>query len=102
MVLQYKSSGLAFLIILSAGALATIGMFSVPEVSAEKCNNNEDNNCNGEDIYQKSWTANGCDLGNENDDQSKKNTDDNLFACVNTATNLENLAVIPDQFAEIR
>jgi hypothetical protein len=103
MKLSCKPSGLTLIVILFAGAIATVGIFSMPEGFAEKCKNNEDNNCNEDTIYQKSWTTNGCDLGNENYEHSKKSIDvNNTFACVNTVTNLENLAVIPDQFAEIR
>jgi hypothetical protein len=102
MMLSCKPSGLTLIVILFAGAIAAVGIFSLPEGFAEKCKNNEDNNCNTDTIYQKSWTTNGCELGNKNNEHSKKSIDDNLFACVNSVTNLQNLAVIPDQFAEVR
>jgi hypothetical protein len=76
-------------------------MFSLPEGFPQKCNNNEDNNFKEDTIYQKSRTTNGYDLRNENNEHGKKCINDNPFACVNSVTNLENLAV-PDQFAEIR
>ena len=63
--------------------------------------NNEDNNCNETDVNQKIWTDNKCKLENLSNDHSNENFDDNLLACVNTVTNLENLATIPDQFAAI-
>jgi hypothetical protein len=102
MMLNYKHSGLTVIIILVAGSIVTLGINSLSEVFAEKCKNNGDNNCNKDKIDQKSWTTNGCDLGNKNNEGSKKSSDDNLFACVNIVTNLQNLAVIPDQFAETR
>jgi len=34
-------------------------------------------------------------------DHSNENFDDNLLECVNTVTNLEDFATIPDQFAPI-
>lgn len=89
-----------FFVILAAGSLTAIVTISTSTSFADKCKNDNDNNCNSGDIDQKSWTTNTCDLGNENSDKSIKSFDSNLFACVNTVTNLENLAVIPDQFSE--
>lgn len=103
MMLNCKHSGVTAIIILFVGSsIVTLGIFSLPNVYAEKCKDNGDNNCNEDSINQKSWTTNGCDLGNENKKGSKESSDDNLFTCANIVTNLQNLAVIPDQFAETR
>jgi hypothetical protein len=95
-----KMANVIFFVILAAGSLTAIVTISTSTSFADKCKNDNDNNCNSGDIDQKSWTTNTCDLGNENSGNSIKSFDSNLFACVNTVTNLENLAVIPDQFSE--
>jgi hypothetical protein len=96
-----KASDMAIFFILAAAALTTIGVFSVPAVFADKCDNNEDNNCNQADVNQKISTDNKCKLDNLSNDHSNKNFDDNLLECVNTVTNLKDFATIPDQFAAI-
>ena len=97
----WKARDLAIFVIMVAGALTTIGVFSVPSVFADKCDNNEDNNCNQADVNQKSSTDNKCRLDNLSNDHSNKNSDHNLLECVNTVTNLEDFATMPDQFAAI-
>jgi len=95
---------MAFFVIVAAAILTTIGVSSVSSVSsvfADKCDNNEDNNCNQADVNQKSSTDNKCKLDNLSNDHSNENFDDNLLECVNTVTNLEDFATIPDQFAAI-
>ena len=92
---------MAFFVIVAAGLLTTIGVISIPSVFADKCDNNEDNNCNEADVNQKTWTNNKCELENLDSDHSNKNFDDNLLECVNTVTNLRDFATIPDQFAAI-
>ena len=68
---------MAFFVIVAAGLLTTIGVFSVPSVFADKCDNNEDNNCNQTDVNQKTWTDNKCKLDNLSNDHSNENFDDN-------------------------
>ena len=92
---------MAIFIIMAAGLLTTIGIFSVPSVFADKCNKNEDNNCNETDINQKIGTDNKCKLENLSNDHSNENFDENTIECKNIATNLKNFATIPDQFAAI-
>jgi len=99
MEFRSKASDMAIFFILAAGALTTIGVFSIPAVFADKCDNNEDNNCNETDVNQRTWTNNECELENLNKDHSNENFDDNLLACINTVRNLEDFATIPDQFA---
>lgn len=95
-------ANIIFIVILAAGSLTAIASISTAIAFADKCKNDNDNNCNSGDIDQKSWTTNTCDLGNEDSGKSTNSFDSNpLFRCVNTVTNLENLAVIPDQFSEI-
>ena len=94
-----QARDLAFFIILAAGALTTVGVFSVPSVFADKCDKNEDNNCNETEINQKTWTDNRCKLENLDKDRSNENVHDSTLACVNAVRNLENFATIPDQFA---
>ncbi len=96
-----KARDSAIFIILAVGALTTIGVFSIPSVFADKCDKNEDNNCNEADVNQKISTDNKCKLDNLSKNHSSKNFDDNLLSCVNTVTNLEDFATIPDQFAAI-
>ena len=64
MEFRSKASNMAIFVILAAGLLTTIGVFSVPSGFADKCNNNEDNNCNKTDVNQKIWTDNKCKLEN--------------------------------------
>ena len=101
MEFRSRGSNMAFFVIVAAGLLTTIGVFSIPSVFADKCDNNEDNNCNHADVNQKSSTDNKCKLDNLSNDHSNENFDDNLLECVNTVTNLEDFATIPDQFAAI-
>jgi hypothetical protein len=95
-------SNMAYFVFVAAGLLTTIGIISIPSVFADKCDNNEDNNCNETDVNQKIWTDNKCKLENLSNDQSNENFDDNhRLPCINTVTNLEDFATIPDQFAAI-
>jgi hypothetical protein len=90
---------LAIFVIMVAGALTTIGVFSVPSVFADKCDKNENNNCNETGIKQETWTDNRCKLENLDNDRSNENVQNSTLACVNVVGNLEDLATIPDQFA---
>ena len=92
---------MAIFVIVAAGLFTTIGIFSVPSVFADKCNKNEDNNCNKTDVNQKIGTDNKCKLENLSNDHSNENFDKNKIECKNIATNLKNFATIPDQFAAI-
>ena len=98
MEFRSKVSNMIFVIV-AAGLLTTIGVSSIPSVFADKCDNNEDNNCNKADVNQKIWTDNKCKLENLSKDHSHENFDDNLLSCINTLTNLEDFSTIPDQFA---
>jgi hypothetical protein len=99
MEFRSKASDMAIFVILAAGALTTIGVLSVPAVFADKCDNNEDNNCNETDVNQKTWTNNKCELENLDSDHSNENFFKNTLPCVNEVRNLEDFATIPDQFA---
>ena len=99
MEFRSRGSNMAFLVIVAAGLLTTIGVFSIPSVFADKCDNNGDNNCNKSDVEQKSLTDNKCKLENLSKDHSNENFDDNLLSCINSATNLKDFSTIPDQFA---
>ena len=94
-----KARDLAIFIILGVGALTTVGVFSVPSIFADKCDKNEDNNCNETGIRQETWTDNRCKLENLDNDRSNENVQNSTLACVNVVGNLEDLATIPDQFA---
>ena len=94
-----KARDLAIFVIMVAGALTTIGVFSVPSVFADKCDKNENNNCNETGINQETWTDNRCKLENLDNDRSNENVQNSTLACVNIVRNLEDLATIPDQFA---
>lgn len=94
-----KARDLAIFIILAAGALTTVGVFSIPSVFADKCDKNEDNNCNQTEINQETWTDNRCKLENLDNHRSNENVNNNTLACANAVRNLENLATMPDQFA---
>jgi len=91
-----KARDLAIFIILGVGALTTV---VVPSISADKCDKNEDNNCNETEINQGTWTDNRCKLENLDNDRSNENVHNSTLACVNAVRNLEDLATIPDQFA---
>ena len=99
MVFRTKVSNVAFFVIVTGGLLTAIGVFSVPLVFADKCDENGDNNCNEADVNQKIGADNKCKLENLSNDHSNENFDDNILACVNIVTNLEDFATIPDQFA---
>ena len=94
-----KARDLAIFVIMVAGALTTIGVFSVPSVFADKCDKNENNNCNETGINQETWTDNRCKLENLDNDRSNENVQNSTLACVNVVGNLEDLATIPDQFS---
>ena len=94
-----KVKDMTVFIIMAAGLLTTIEIFTEPSVFADKCNKNGDNNCNDTDIDQKIGTDNKCKIDNLSKDHSNENLDDNLLACINSAQNVKNLATIPDQFA---
>ena len=94
-----KARDLAIFIILGVGALTTVGVFPVPSIFADKCDKNEDNNCNETEINQETWTDNRCKLENLDNDRSNENVHNSTLACVNAVRNLEDLATIPDQFA---
>ena len=94
-----KARDLAIFIILGVGALTTIGVFSVPSIFADKCDKNEDNNCNETEINQETSTDNRCKLENLDNDRSNENVHNRTLACVNAVRNLEDLATISDQFA---
>ena len=94
-----KARDLAIFIILGVGALTTVGVFSVPSIFADKCDKNEDNNCNETEINQETWTDNRCKLENLDNDRSNENVQNSTLACVNVVGNLEDLATIPDQFS---
>lgn len=94
-----KARVLAIFIFLATGALTTIGVFSLPSIFADKCDKNEDNNCNETQINQETGTDNRCKLENLDNDHSNENVHNSTLACVNAVRNLEDLATIPDQFA---
>ena len=54
-------------------------IFSEPSVFADKCDKNEDNNCNETDVNQKIGTDNKCKIDNLSNDHSNENFDDNLL-----------------------
>ena len=91
MEFRSKASDMAIFVIVAAGSLTTIGIFSVPSVFADKCNNNEDNNCNETDVNQKTWTDNKCKLENLSNDHSNENFDNNTLACKNDCKKFEEL-----------
>jgi hypothetical protein len=99
MEFRTKVKDMTVFIIMAAGLLTTIEIFTEPSVFADKCNKNGDNNCNDTDIDQKIGTGNKCKIDNLSKDHSNENLDDNLLGCINTAQNVKNLATIPDQFA---
>ena len=99
MEFRTKVSNVAFFVIVTGGLLTAIGVFSVPSVFADKCDDNGDNNCNEADVNQKTWTNNKCELENLDSDHSNENFFKNTLPCVNEVRNLEDFATIPDQFA---
>ena len=94
-----KARDLAIFVIMVVGTLTTIGVFSVPSIFADKCDKNENNNCNETGINQETWTDNRCKLENLDNDRSNENVQNSTLACVNVVGNLEDLATIPDQFS---
>ena len=99
MELRSKVIDMAIFVILTTGILTSIGFFSVSSIFADKCDNNEDNNCNETNVIQETLTDNRCQIDNLDTDHSSENFYNNTLACKNDVRNLKNLATIPDQFA---
>ena len=99
MEFRSRVSDIAMYVIVATGLLTTIVVFSLPSIFADKCDKNEDNNCNETEINQETWTDNRCKLENLDNDRSNENVQNSTLACVNAVRNLEDLATIPDQFA---
>jgi len=99
MELRSKAIDMTIFVILTSGLVTSIGFFSIPSIFADKCDNNEDNNCNETDVIQETLTGNKCQIDNLDTDHSSKNFYNNTLACKNDVRNFKNLATIPDQFA---
>jgi len=101
MEFRSRVSDIAMYVIVATGLLTTIVVFSLPSIFADKCDKNEDNNCNDTQINQETKTDNRCKLENLDNDHSNENIHNSTLACVNSATNLKDFATIPDQFEAI-
>lgn len=75
--------------IIAASIMMTIGIATIPAF-ADKCDKNEDRNCNNSEKDQKLSATNDCNIKNRNHDKSHDNsnlnTDDGL-SCISSLSN---------------
>ncbi|MGA9910481.1 MAG: hypothetical protein WBP84_09770 [Nitrososphaeraceae archaeon] len=75
--------------IVAASIIMTLGILTIPAF-ADKCDKNEDRNCNNSEKDQKLSATNDCNIKNHNHDKSHDNpnlnTDDGL-CCISDLAN---------------
>jgi hypothetical protein len=93
----------AMMLVLTAGLLVTVGAFTVPVYAGgsdhhdhgeTKCKNNDDNNCNKNELEQKVYAKNDCEVGNDNEDHSRHNENDNRLRCINDIDNINEIPLV--------
>jgi len=101
---QVKS---AIILAFTAGLLVTMGGFTVPVFAGgsdhhdhgeTKCKHNDDNNCNKNELEQKVYSKNDCEVENENEDRSKDNDNNNTLHCTNDIANVNGIGATDDIF----
>ena len=84
-----RHKNFAMFTIVAASIIMTLGILTIPAF-ADKCDKNEDRNCNNSEKDQKLSATNDCNIKNRNHDKShgnsNLNTDDGL-SCINSLSN---------------
>ena len=84
-----RHKNFAMFTIIAASIMMTIGIATIPAF-ADKCDKNEDRNCNNSEKDQKLSATNDCNIKNRNHDKSHDNsnlnTDDGL-SCISSLSN---------------
>src|SRR4029079_9769419 len=84
-----RHKNFAMFTIIAASIIMTVGITTIPAF-ADKCDNNEDRNCNNSEKDQKLRATNDCNIKNRNHDKSHDNsnlnTDDGL-SCISSLSN---------------
>ena len=79
----------AMFTIVAASIIMTLGILTIPAF-ADKCDKNEDRNCNNSDKDQKLSATNDCNIKNHNHDKSHDNTNlntDDGLSCISDLAN---------------
>jgi hypothetical protein len=75
--------------IIAASIIMTLGILTIPAF-ADKCDKNEDRNCNNSEKDQKLRATNDCNIKNHNHDKSHDNTNlntDDGLSCISDLAN---------------
>lgn len=97
----------AMILVLTAGLLVTVGGFSVPvfadgndhhDDGDTKCKHNDNNNCNKNELEQKVYAKNECEIENKSEDHSRHNDNDNDLECINDIENVNGIVAVDDAF----
>jgi hypothetical protein len=84
-----RHKNFAMFTIVAASIIMTLGILTVPAF-ADKCDKNEDRNCNNSEKDQKLSATNDCNIKNHNHDKSHDNTNlntDDGLSCISDLAN---------------
>ena len=84
-----RHKNFAMFTIVAASIVMTLGILTIPAF-ADKCDKNEDRNCNNSEKDQKSSATNDCNIKNHNHDKSHDNTNlntDDGLSCISDLAN---------------
>jgi len=84
-----RHKNFAMFAIVAASIIMTLGISTIPAF-ADKCDKNEDRNCNNSEKDQKLSATNDCNIKNHNHDKSHDNTNlntDDGLSCISDLAN---------------
>ena len=84
-----RHKNFAMFTIVAASIIMTLGILTIPAF-ADKCDKNEDRNCNNSERDQKLSATNDCNIKNHNHDKSHDNTNlntDDGLSCISDLAN---------------
>ena len=84
-----RHKNFAMFTIVAASIIMTLGILTIPAF-ADKCDKNEDRNCNNSEKDQKLSATNDCNIKNHNHDKSQDNTNlntDDGLSCISDLAN---------------
>ena len=84
-----RHKNFAMFTIVAASIIMTLGILTIPAF-ADKCDKNEDRNCNNSERDQKLSATNDCNIKNHNHDKSQDNTNlntDDGLSCISDLAN---------------
>ena len=84
-----RHKNFAMFTIVAASIIMTLGILTIPAF-ADKCDKNEDRNCNNSEKDQKLSATNDCNIKNQNHDKSHDNTNLNTDDGLSCITDLAN------------